>query len=215
MSAWISSDQYLSYFDYPDSTQQGGITASMSGGSFLGALAAGFLSDRFGRRGCLMMASCVWIVGAALQCSAQNVAHLVVGRMVSGLAVGVTSSQVCVYLAELAPGRIRGRIVGIQQWAIEWGMLIMYLICYGCSFVDGPAAFRIAWGIQGIPGLILLGALMFFPESPRWLGSKERWEECLDTLALIHGNGDRSDPIVQAEYLEGWSYPLTMGGIQR
>lgn len=215
MSAWISSDQYLSYFDYPDSTQQGGITASMSGGSFLGALAAGFLSDRFGRRGCLMMASCVWIVGAALQCSAQNVAHLVVGRMVSGLAVGVTSSQVCVYLAELAPGRIRGRIVGIQQWAIEWGMLIMYLICYGCSFVDGPAAFRIAWGIQGIPGLILLGALMFFPESPRWLGSKERWEECLDTLALIHGNGDRSDPIVQAEYLEGWSYPLMMGGIQR
>ena len=108
----------------------------------------------------------------------------------------------CVYLAELAPGNIRGRIVGIQQWSIEWGILIMYLISYGCSFVDGPAGFRISWGIQGVPGLILLGSLFFFPESPRWLASKERWEDCLDTLAILHGKGNREDPVVQAEYAE-------------
>ncbi|KAL1311370.1 hypothetical protein AAFC00_001540 [Neodothiora populina] len=202
MSAWIDTPQYLEFFNHPDSNTQGGITASMSGGSFLGALAAGFLSDRFGRRGALMAASLVWVVGAAIQCSSQNIAQLIVGRLISGLSVGVTSSQVCVYLAELAPSRIRGRIVGVQQWAIEWGMLIMYLICYGCTFVEGPSAFRIAWGIQGVPGFILFGALFFFPESPRWLGAKERWEECLDTLALLHGNGDTTDPVVQAEYLE-------------
>lgn len=115
----------------------------------------------------------------------------------------MTSSQVCVYLAELAPARIRGRVVGIQQWAIEWGILIMYLIAYGCSVgISGPAAFRICWGIQGIPGLILLASLFFFPESPRWLAGKERWEECLDTLALIHGNGDRNNPVVQVEFEE-------------
>lgn len=117
--------------------------------------------------------------------------------------VGITSSQVCVYLAELAPARIRGRIVGIQQWAIEWGILVMYLIAYGCSVgVSGPAAFRIAWGIQGVPGLILLASLFFFPESPRWLGSKERWEECLDTLAALHAKGNRNDPAVQIEFEE-------------
>lgn len=150
-----------------------------------------------------MIASLVWIVGAMVQCSAQNVTHLVAGRVVSGLAVGVTSSQTCVYLSELAPARIRGRVVGIQQWAIEWGILIMYLIAYGCAVgVSGPAAFRICWGIQAVPGLILFIALFFFPESPRWLAAKERWEEALDVLALIHGKGDRNDPVVQVEFEE-------------
>lgn len=175
----------------------------MSAGSFAGSIAAGWLSDYLGRRGSLMVASLVWIIGAMVQCSAQNVTHLVAGRVVSGLAVGVTSSQTCVYLSELAPARIRGRIVGIQQWAIEWGILIMYLIAYGCSVgVSGTAAFRICWGVQAVPGLILFIALFFFPESPRWLAGKERWEEALETLALIHGNGNRNDPVVQVEFEE-------------
>ena len=97
----------------------------MSGGSFLGALAAGFICDAIGRRYSLMVASVIWIIGSAIKCSSQNVAQLIIGRLISGLAVGITSSQVCVYLSELAPAKIRGRIVGIQQWAIEWGILIM------------------------------------------------------------------------------------------
>jgi len=207
MSAWIGTNQYLDYFDSPNSNLQGGITASMSGGSFIGAIAAGFLSDWIGRRLSLVIACCIWVVGTAIQCSSQNVGQLIAGRIISGLAVGITSSQVCVYLAELAPGRIRGRIVGIQQWAIEWGILIMYLIAYGCSFVEGPASFRIAWGIQGIPAIVLLVALQFFPESPRWLASKERWDECLDTLAHLHAKGDINDPVVQTEYAEGKHKP--------
>jgi MFS family permease len=86
MSAWIGSEQYLEYFGHPDSNKQGGITASMSAGSFIGSLAAGYLCDRLGRRGVLKVASVIWVIGAALQCSAQNVAHLIVGRIVSGLA---------------------------------------------------------------------------------------------------------------------------------
>ncbi|OQE36321.1 hypothetical protein PENCOP_c012G03193 [Penicillium coprophilum] len=203
MSAWIGVDTYTDYFGSPDSNLQGGITASMSAGSFAGSIAAGWLSDILGRRYALMIASLVWIVGAMVQCSAQNVTHLVAGRVVSGLAVGVTSSQTCVYLSELAPAHIRGRVVGIQQWAIEWGILIMYLIAYGCVVgVSGTAAFRICWGVQAIPGLILFIALFFFPESPRWLASQERWEEALDTLAIIHANGDRHDPVVQVAFEE-------------
>ncbi|KAL2812203.1 general substrate transporter [Aspergillus granulosus] len=203
MSAWIGTDQYLEYFNHPNSDLQGGITASMSAGSFAGAIAAGFVADRLGRRWSLMIASVIWIIGAVVQCSAQNVAHLVAGRVISGISVGVTSSQVCVYLAELAPARIRGRIVGIQQWAIEWGILIMYLISWGCGKgVPGPSSFRIAWGVQAVPGLVLLVALLFFPESPRWLAGQERWEESLDVLAMLHGNGDRSDPVVQVEFEE-------------
>ncbi|KAL1852513.1 hypothetical protein Daus18300_012111 [Diaporthe australafricana] len=200
MSAWIGSEQYLEFFGHPDSNTQGGITASMSAGSFIGSLAAGWLCDLMGRRGILQVASVIWVIGAALQCSAQNIAHLIVGRIVSGLAIGITSSQVCVYLAELAPANIRGRIVGVQQWAIDWGILIMYLVSYGCSVsVSGPAAFRIAWGVQGIPGIILGVSLFFFPESPRWLASKDRWDECIDVLAGLHARGDRESPVVLAE----------------
>lgn len=203
MSAWIGAPQYTDYFNNPSSTEQGGITASMSGGSLCGAVAAGFVADALGRKGALQVASFIWLIGAALQCSSQNVAHLIVGRVVSGLAIGITSSQSCVYLAELAPSRIRGRVVGIQQWSIEWGILIMYLISYGCyRSVDGPSAWRIAWGIQAVPGAILGAALFFFPESPRWLGGRDRWEEAHEVLAHLHGNGDFHDPVVLAELEE-------------
>lgn len=124
-------------------------------------------------------------------------------RVINGLAIGICSSQVCVYLAELSPAKIRGRVVGIQQWAIEWGILIMYLICYATQrTVDGPAAFRIAWGVQGIPALVLFGALFFFPESPRWLAGKERWEEVHTIIANMHGGGNRNHPLVLAELEE-------------
>lgn len=221
MSAWIEADQYLDYFNSPDSTTQGGITASMSAGSFIGALISGVIADRLGRRYALMIACGFWIIGAVVQCSAQNVGHLIGGRILSGFAVGITSSQVLVYLAELAPSNIRGRIVGMQQWSIEWGMLnfhqeannatdlsisgilIMYLISYGCiRGVNGPAAFRIAWGIQAAPGFVLLLGLFFFPESPRWLASHDRWEEARFNLAHLHAGGDINSPVVLAEMEE-------------
>lgn len=133
MSAWIGSDQYLEYFNHPGSAEQGGITASMSAGSFVGSLLSGWLADRLGRRLAIQIASVDWIIGAVLQCSSQNVAHLVVGRIVSGLAIGITSSQCIVYLSELAPSRIRGRVVGIQQWSIDWGKNWLFVRNISCG----------------------------------------------------------------------------------
>ncbi|KAF2207095.1 hypothetical protein CERZMDRAFT_51861 [Cercospora zeae-maydis SCOH1-5] len=203
MSAWLGTNQYNDYFNSPDSNLQGGITASMSGGSLIGALVAGFLADKFGRKVALQIACVAFVLGCAIVCSSQNAGQLIAGRTVNGLSIGICSSQVCVYLAELSPSAIRGRIVGIQQWAIEWGILIMYLICYACAqTVAGPAAFRIAWSVQAIPAVVLFSALFCFPESPRWLAGRERWEECLTVLAELHGKGDRADPIVIAEFEE-------------
>lgn len=76
----------------------------------------------------------------------------------------------------------------------------MYLISYGCAkSVEGPAAFRIAWGIQAIPGFVLGISLFFFPESPRWLAAHDRWEETHFNLAHLHANGEMDHPIVLAE----------------
>jgi hypothetical protein len=58
-------------------------------------------------------------------------------------------------------------VVGSQQWAITWGILIMFYISYGCSYISGAAAFRVPWGLQMIPAIILFFGLFFLPESPR------------------------------------------------
>ena len=152
MAAIIATPQYLNYFGHsamgPSSSQQGGIVASMPGGSFVGSLFSGHISDRFGRRNTIMGGAVVWLVGSTLCCASQNIGMLVVGRFINGLSVGICSAQVPVYISEIAQPEIRGRCVGLYQWAVSWGILIMFYISFGCSYIDGVASFRLPWGLQ-------------------------------------------------------------------
>jgi MFS family permease len=103
----------------------------MPGGSFVGALLSGFLSDILGRKRAIQAGAVIWCIGSILVCASQDIAMLVVGRFINGLSVGICSAQVPVYISELAPPSKRGRVVGTQQWAITWGILIMYVHIYG------------------------------------------------------------------------------------
>ncbi|KAI9731008.1 MAG: hypothetical protein M1834_005469 [Cirrosporium novae-zelandiae] len=217
MSAIIVTPQYKCYFNQgsvtagtddtypyptcagPNSDVQGGITASMAGGSWLGALVSGILSDRLGRKKAIMIGSCIWLIGSTIICASQNIPMLIVGRIINGFCVGICSAQVPVYIAEVAPPSKRGRLIGAQQWAITWGILIMFYISYGCSFINGTAAFRLPWGLQMIPAIILFVGMIPLPESPRWLARKDRWEDCSAVLTLVHGKGDPNSPFVRAE----------------
>jgi sugar porter (SP) family MFS transporter len=78
----------------------------------------------------------------------------------------------------------------------------MFYISYGSSFLSGPAAWRLPWGLQMIPAIFLFVALFYLPESPRWLAKKRRWDECHSTLALVHAKGNLHDPFVQTELAE-------------
>lgn len=138
-------------------------------------------------------------IGSAIVSSSQDIAQLVVGRVVNGLSVGICSAQVPVYIAELAPPSKRGRLIGAQQWAITWGIMIMFYVCYGCSFLNGPQSFRIPWGLQMLPAIVLFFGLLFLPESPRWLARKNRWDEAHAVLTLVHGKGDPNSPFVSRE----------------
>ncbi|KAF9586650.1 hypothetical protein BGW38_000024 [Lunasporangiospora selenospora] len=202
MSGVVGTQRYQDYFHRPSSSLQGGIVASMAAGSFFGALVAGTLADKISRKRTIMVASLIWCVGSIIQCAAINVAMLIVGRMINGVAVGLASMIVPVYQSEIAPKDIRGRIVSLQQWAITWGILIQYFIQYGCSFIDSEAAFRVPWGIQVVPGIILFIGTLFFPYSPRWLADQGRWEEALEVLANLRAGGNKNDPEVMAEYKE-------------
>ena len=86
---------------------------------------AGPISDKFGRRDSLMFACLWWLAGTSVQVSVKNVGQLIAGRLINGVCVGLTSSQVPVYLAEIAKKDKRGSIIVIQQLAIEVGILIM------------------------------------------------------------------------------------------
>ncbi|KAI9791304.1 MAG: hypothetical protein M1816_004085 [Peltula sp. TS41687] len=210
MSGVLGTQAYLRYFDHPVSTRQGAITCAMPAGSLVGALASSFIADKFSRKVAIQVSGLIWIVGSILQAASQHVSQLIVGRIVSGFAIGIASSVVPIYQSEIAPKEIRGRMISLQQWAITWGILIQYFIQYGSSFVGGgpqnlsqdTAAFRIPWGLQIIPAVILVIGLFFFPKSPRWLGAQDRWEEAIQVLADLHGHGDMNHPKVLAEYQE-------------
>ena len=217
MSAIISETPYLCYFNQypyfqeskgemkctgPTPNTQGGITAAMPGGSWLGALISGILTDRIGRKKAIMVACVIWWIGSILSCAAQNIGMLIVGRVINGICVGIASAQVPTYISELAQPNRRGRLVGAQQWAITWGIMIMFYISYGTSFMKGVGAWRVPWGLQIIPALILFFGLFFTPESPRWLARKGRWEEVHQVVTLVHGKGDPNAPLVAHEMKE-------------
>ncbi|KAF7712406.1 MFS-type Sugar/inositol transporter [Penicillium ucsense] len=213
MSAILGTQQYKCFFNQtgtgsdgscggPTSSTQGGISAAMPGGSFVGALISGILTDWLGRRLSIQTGSIIWCVGSAIVCSSFSIGQLVVGRFINGLSVGILSAQVPVYVAELAQPSRRGQVVGAQQWAITWGIMIMFYISYGSSFLEGNAAWRLPWGLQMVPAVILFGMFFLLPESPRWLAKHDRWEEAHEVLALVHAKGDKSAVFVQTELSE-------------
>lgn len=202
MSLFVSQPPYLKFFGNPNSTMQGFITASMSLGSMFGSISSSFVSEPFGRRASLLICGFLWCVGAAIQSSAQNKVQLILGRIISGWGVGFGSAVAPVYGSEMAPRKIRGFIGGIFQFSVTFGILIMFLIAYGMSHVDGKASFRVSWGLQIVPGLVLLVGIFFIPESPRWLAKHGYWDDAEDVVARIQAKGNRDDPDVQIEMSE-------------
>jgi len=104
MSAQLSNPYYLRQFKNPDSDLQGGITAAMPAGSFGGALINSWLSDRIGRKKCIMLSGWIWVIGCAIQAAAPNVPALVAGRVIAGLGVrlsplpcGVVNGRACAH----------------------------------------------------------------------------------------------------------------------
>jgi MFS family permease len=118
MSAIIGTKQYRDFFDEPAGIRQGAIGSSLAAGSIAGSIIAGPISDAIGRRKAIGFACLWWLVGTAVQVATNGFGSLVAGRVLNGVTVGITSSQVPVYLAELARKEKRGALIIIQQLAI-------------------------------------------------------------------------------------------------
>ncbi|KAF4563676.1 hypothetical protein EYR36_002914 [Pleurotus pulmonarius] len=202
MSGILRNTEYSRTFGNPDVSVQGAIIACMPYGALVGALSVSQLVDRLGRKRTIILGGIIWAIGSILQCTAQDRQTLAVSRVTSGLAAGMLSANVPIYQSEIAAPSIRGRIVSLWQWSIAWGMLIQYFITFGCSYISGAASFRIPWGLQTIPAIILSLGMTLFPESPRWLFDQGREKEALEILTDLYGGGDTSNESVVLAYKE-------------
>jgi len=157
-------------------------------GCIAGVSFAGTLSDRFGRKRGLLLAAMVFTISAVGTAIPRTITEFIIARFFSGAAVGLASMLSPVYIAEISPAPIRGRLVAINQLAIIFGMLVTYVVNW--MLVDiGPTNWQWMFASASFPSAIFFIALLFIPETPRWLAKQGRYDEGEAVLARIGGAG--------------------------
>jgi SP family galactose:H+ symporter-like MFS transporter len=147
------------------------VVSSVLLGSLAGAMAGGVLADRLGRRRLLIATAVIFGLGAVGAALAPGTAWLIVARVVAGVAIGVASFVAPLYISEIAPVHIRGKLVSVNQVAITAGIVISYLVDYALA---DAAAWRWMFALAVVPAIAFGVGLLFIPDSPRWLASAGR-----------------------------------------
>ncbi|MHC4354696.1 MAG: sugar porter family MFS transporter, partial [Planctomycetota bacterium] len=175
-----------------DAQAKGWATGCALLGCALGAAVAGVLSDRLGRKKVLIVSAILFLVSAVGTALPRDIATFIIFRIIGGVGVGAASMSSPMYIAEISPARIRGRMVSVNQFAIVTGFMVVYFVNYfialqGDSAWNQQLGWRWMFGSEAIPALILLVLLFFVPESPRWLTKQNRSDEALEILTRVDG----------------------------
>ena len=182
-----------------DSVGTGFSVASMLLGCAVGAAAAGRLADLFGRRAMLIAAAIFFIVSAWGSGIAGTSFEFIIYRILGGMAVGAASVMAPAYISEVTPARYRGRMTTVQQVAIITGLTVAFLSNYLLQQVSGSAlnmlwlnyeTWRWMFWVELFPATIFLVALIFIPESPRFLVVKGKKDVALAVLTKLYGTAD-------------------------
>lgn len=155
-------------------------------GAFLGSVFSGRLADRFGRKRLLILDAIIFIIGTALTSVASSIVTIIVGRIIVGIAIGVSSYVAPLYISEIAPPKYRGALVSLNQLAITIGILASYIVNY---YFATHAAWRPMFAVGIIPAALLLLGMFTLPDSPRWILSIGQEERALAILHKIRGYG--------------------------
>lgn len=174
--------------------EQGAVVSALLVGAIAGALGIGRVADHVGRRGALGLEGVVFLVGTAMAVLAPNYWVLVAARLVLGLAVGAASATVPIYLSELSPTEIRGRVLTMNQLMITIGVLLAYLV----NLAFAPAGnWRGMFSVAAIPAAgMVVGALWLLPESAEWLISHGRADTARQVIASV-SNEAQADRLIE------------------
>ncbi len=164
---------------------KGVVVSSVLFGALFGAIFSGRLSDLFGRKRLLVIDAIIFIVGTVIASLAHSIELLVIGRVIVGIAIGISSYIAPLYISEISPPKRRGALVSLNQLAITVGIFISYLVDYHYA---GTENWRAMFMAGAIPALLLLIGMIFLPRSPRWLLSRGNEQETLMILRKIRGH---------------------------
>jgi MFS transporter, SP family, arabinose:H+ symporter len=167
----------------------GYLVAGASIGAAVGALVAGPLTDRYGRKSLLIADAAIYAIGAILSAVAVNAGMLLSARTLIGLAVGADSAIATAYIVEFAPAKRRGSLSLVQQWMITVGILVSYLLALLILKVAPQAAYGADWriilGLGAVPALLAVVLRARMPESPRWLILQGRFADTRKALGQL------------------------------
>jgi sugar porter (SP) family MFS transporter len=174
----------------------------------LGQIAAfpfcGFLADGYGRRICIFVGCFLVLVGTAIQTSANTMGQFIGGRFILGFGASIASAAGPAYTVELAHPAYRGTMAGMYNNFWWLGNILAGWTTYGTNLhmANSSWSWRLPTAVQCIIPSIIMVIIMFLPETPRWLLSKDRREEAIAVMAKYHGEGDANSPLVQLQLHE-------------
>lgn len=171
------------------------IVSSMMFGAAVGALSAGVLSFRLGRKVSLILGAILFVAGSLFCAFAWSVEALIVARVILGLAIGIASFTAPLYISEIAPPEKRGSMISTYQLMITIGILVAFI---SDTLFAYSGAWRWMLGIVAIPGVLFLIGVTRLPNSPRWLLMRGKGREAREVLNELR----RNDRVVEAEYAE-------------
>jgi SP family sugar porter-like MFS transporter len=192
---------YEKFFHLTDPSQQGWAMSCALVGCLVGALASGWLSDRFGRTRLLIAAGLVFAISSIGTGLAPSFAAFVPWRISGGFAIGMASSLSPMYIAEMAPAQYRGKLVSLNQLTIVIGILLAQVINWLIAKPvppdatalqilqswNGQVGWRWMFGVTAIPSVLFFVSMFFLPESPRWLAKNGAHERARTVLSRIGG----------------------------
>lgn len=196
----LTNNEFLKQFNNPDATIQGQITSSYYLGAVFGAAVSHFVGDKIGRRRAILAGCTLLIIGGALQASAFQLAHMIVGRVVGGFGTGLNTTAIPMWQVETSKAAHRGRLVILELVLNIFGIVITCWMNYGFTYVPhNSISWRFPLAMQCFFALLTFCLVLLMPESPRWLILRDRHHEAQTVVALLR-NKPRDHPDVVSDF---------------